>query len=189
MELRIVIWSRDIESGGHCLRGEIRNLEHIQDEAQTTVSWCFADGMVVCMIMELRKPPLAHTVPLRYLFQELYASRFQESMRPCGPLCGVSEATLSALTCSSPVPGYLFACKTITHSFVTQQSRTHSPWWWQSRLDLVTEQQQNRMIIESLGDAFIPSQLLFSLSPWCFGGWTIPSILLSDTVVSHSVSE
>lgn len=188
MELRIVIWSRDIESGGHCLRGEIRNLERIQDHAQTTVSWCFADGMVVCVIVELRKPPLAHTVPLKYLFQELYASRFHEGMRSCGPLCGVSEAALSALMCSSPVPGYLFTCKTIMHPCDSAVKNPQSL-GWQSRLDLATKQQQNRMIIESLGDAFIPSQLLFSLSPWCFGGWTIPSTLFSETVVSHSVSE
>ena len=49
--------------------------------------------------------------------------------------------------------------------------------------------QQNCIITESLGNAFISSQLLFSPPPWFFGGWTIPSILLSETVVFHSVSE
>lgn len=181
MGLRIVIWSRDIESGRHCLRGEIRNLERIQDHAETTVSWCFAEGMI-------REPPLADTAPLKCLFREHHAYRFREGMKRGGPLCCLGEVvTLTT--------GVLISCTWLfvymldySASSVTQQPGIHSPPGWQSRLDLATKQ-QNCIITESLGNAFISSQLLFSLPPRFFGGWTIPSILLSETVVFHSVSE
>lgn len=145
--------------------------------------------MVVCVIVELlRNLPLAHTVPLKYLFQELYASRFHDVWGPVGHFKCVSEAALSALMCSSPVPGYLFTCKTIMHP-CTSAVKNPQSLGWQSRLDLATKQQQNRTDNRFLRCVHSIAAFLFSLSPWCFGGWTIPSTLFSETVVSHSVSE
>lgn len=98
------------------------------------------------------------------------------------------KSSLSPLMYSSPVPGYLFTCKTVFRILCDSAVKNPQSPGWQSRLDLATKQ-QNCIITESLGNAFISSQLLFSPPPWFFGGWTIPSILLSETVVFHSVSE